>query len=113
MLKNAYEFLERKGYDLDFPYDKLKANVSYPCEDCIMELREELALYDRTTPTKLYFKEHKGLVIFIDYDLPEDTKYPLKEDCIVLELMDCLRVMILQNDLFDRTLEEIDKENGF
>lgn len=113
MLRNAYEFLERKGYDLKFPYSKLKANVSYPCEDYIMELREELVLYGRTAPTKLYFKEYQGLVIFIDYDLPEDTKHPLKEDYIVLELMDCLRVMILQNDIFDRTLEEIDKENRF
>lgn len=113
MLKNAYDFLKKKGYDLPFPYNKLVSAVSYDCEDLIDELREEVMLYDWNTPTQLYFKtDRNGLIIFYEYKMPGD-KFKIQGDCIVIGVMDVLRVLTLQNDMFDRTLAEIDKANGF
>ena len=44
--------------------------------------------------------------------MPQD-KFEIKGDSIVIGVMNALRVLTLQNDMFDRTLEEIDKANGY
>lgn len=113
MLKNAYDFLKQHGYDLNYPYNKLISSVSYECEDLIDELREEVMLYDWNTQAQLYFKTDKnGLIVFYEYKMPQD-KFEIKGDSIVIGVMNALRVLTLQNDMFDRTLEEIDKANGY
>ncbi len=117
MLKNAYDFLRSKGFlELDYPTEKdtEKVNLSYGCDDIVDELRQEVMLYDWDTPTRLFYRKRKQdkLLIFVEYALPEDT-YDTGDDYIILGLMDCLRVMVLQNDIFDRTLAQIDKDNGY
>ena len=111
MLKNAYEYLESQGYNVD----KYKSNVAISYDNELeMELREDIVYYGFEKPCKLYMRDMDGATIFDEYKIIGLDKFDIADrDYIVCSLMDCLRVSTLQNDLFDRDLEAIDKENGF
>lgn len=111
MLKNAYDYLLSQGYELGFEYNSNVA-ISYD-NDLEMELREDLVYYGFDKPCRLYFTDYNGVMVFNEYAIIREDNYVVNQDYIVCTLMDCLRVTTLQNDLFDRTLEEIDKANGF
>lgn len=106
MLKNAYDYLNSKGYHLDFKWTNGELCKSYDNE-LELEIREDLVYYGRDKQCRLYFKEIDGHYIFNEYAICGEDHFELSQDYIICSLYDCLKVSVLQNDLFDRTLEEI------
>lgn len=107
MLKNAYDYLNGKGYHLEFKMvDNNNVCVSYDNE-LELEIREDLVYYERDKQCRLYFKEIDGHYIFNEYAICGEDHFELNQDYIICSLYDCLKVSVLQNDLFDRTLEEM------
>lgn len=111
MLKNAYEFLASKGYNID-TYGNTNVAISYD-NDLEWELREDLVYYDFEKQCRFYFEKINGLTVFNDYAIIGEDHFEVNQDFIVCSLIDCLRITTLQKDLFDRTLEDIDKANGY
>lgn len=106
MIKNAYDYLKRKGYNLEFEWISDNVCVSYDNE-LEWEIREDLVYYGRDKQCRLYFKEIDGHYIFDEYAICGEDHFELSQDYIICSLYDCLKVSVLQNDLFDRTLEEM------
>ncbi len=108
MIKNAYEYLFSKGYHLDFGMvDYNNVCVSYD-NKLEWKIREDLVYYGRDKQCRLYFKtDSSGHLIFNDYAICGEDFFEVDQDYIICSLFDCLKVSVLQNDLFDRSLEEM------